>query len=344
MISMPIRYLGYACKNTILDKKNIRMRTVRKSTFESGGDDIISEKILHNLKALYSKLEWNLENDIYAFRIGSELFPWLGNYDVTKFDRYRDIEYECGFIGEYARENNIRLSFHPGPFNVLCSPNPKVVEKTTKELEAHSEIFDLMGYEPSFNTKINIHVGGVYGNKEAALEEWMRNYYQLSDSLRKRLVIENDDKQSMYSVQDLIGLHELCNGELPITFDYFHHSLHPDGLSEKDALELCVNTWPSDVVAMTHYSESRRTEKMTLITDILENNGIPLDEIKSWPKFNAYYEAAEFIKENAHSDFCLSLPKTYGNTVDVMLEAKAKEQALLGLRNPNILQELITNF
>lgn len=309
------------------------MRAIRKATFEAGGEAVIAEVILHNLQILQKTLEWNLDNDIRAFRIGSELFPWMGHYSVEKLERFKEIEYECAYTGEFARENGIRLSFHPGPFNVLCSPDPAVIAKTTKELEAHSEIFDLMGYTPSFDTKINIHVGGAYGDKEGALETWTQNYRRLSASLRKRLVIENDDKRSMYSVKDLYGLHELCDGELPITFDYFHHSLHPDGLSEEAALGVAVSTWPTDVVPVTHYSESRRLEYQSIIEQIFQNNFMNLQEdLHKWPTLQLYYDQWSMIKENAHSDYVNRLPETYGHQIDVMLEAKAKDRALLAVR------------
>jgi len=341
---MPIRHLGYVAKNLELENSGIKMQTVRRATFDLYGEDIITEKILHNLNVLYQILEWNIKNDIYAFRLGSELFPWLGNYNVKSFKRFDEIEYECSFIGEYARENNIRLSFHPGPFNVLCSPDNTVVEKTIRELEAHSEIFDLMGYEPSFNTKINIHVGGAYGDKVGALEKWVSNYYKLSESLRQRLVIENDDTTSMYSVQDLYGLHELCNNELPITFDYYHHSLHQDGISEKEALDIVTSTWPKDIVPVTHYSESRREEHLKIITDICRKNGIDIEtELPEWPTLYNTYLGWEMIKENAHSDNVNGPINTYGHTIDVMLEAKAKEQALLKLREKQLILENTNN-
>jgi len=319
-----------------LEKQGIRMNTVRKSTFESGGEDIISEKIIHNLKTLTKILDWNVANKIYSFRIGSELFPWIGNYDVTKFKRFDEIEYEAGFAGEHARTNGVRLSCHPGPFNVLCSPNQEVVDKTIRELEGHSQVFDLLGYDPSFNTKINIHIGGAYGDKDLALKTWSTNYYKLSESLRQRLVIENDDKRSMYNVQDLHNLHESCNGDLPITFDYYHHKLHPGDLSEEEALGTAVSTWPTNIVPVTHYSESRREEHLNIVEAICANNRIPLDHLHEWPTLAAAHKEWGMIKENAHSDYIDGPINSYNHTIDVMLEAKAKELALLGLRDNTV--------
>ena len=336
---MPIRHLGYACQNMHLSKKNVRMSTVRKATFESGGEDIVAEKIIHNLKTLTKILEWNVDHGIYSFRMGAEIFPWVGNYDPTKFKRFDEIAYEAGFAGEYARDKGVRLSSHPGPFNVLCSPRQDVVDKTIRELEGTSQIFDLLGFEPSHNTKINIHVGGAYGDKVSALEAWTKNYYKLSESLRQRLVIENDDKRSLYSVQDLHGLHELCNGELPITFDFFHHKLHPDGLSEKEALGVAVSTWPEGIVPVTHYSESRRHEHLDIIDTICSNNRIPKDQLHEWPTLQAAQKEWGMIKENAHSDYIDGPIESYDYTIDVMIEAKAKELALLGLRDSAVKAE-----
>ena len=92
---------------------------------------------------------------------------------------------------------------HPGPFHCLASPKEKVIKRTIIGLNKHAEQFDMMNYKPSHYNKINIHVGGAYGDKESALKRFCKNFELLGDSTKKRLVIENDDSPTEYSVKDL---------------------------------------------------------------------------------------------------------------------------------------------
>ena len=140
---------------------------------------------------------------------------------------------------------------------------------------------------------INIHVGGVYGDKNSALERWVHNFNLLNDDTKLRLTIENDDKQSAYTVSDLMFIHKKTG--IPIVFDYHHHTCHPDGMSHKEALELAISTWPKGIVPATHVSEPRDDKNF-----------------------------------RAHHDYIKNKINLYGNNIDVMVEAKAKELAVLG--------------
>ena len=156
----------------------------------------------------------------------------------------------------------------------------------------------MMGFEPSNYNKINIHVGGAYGDKEAALIRFCENFELLSDSTKKRLVVENDDSPNEYSVKDLIrGVHLRIG--IPITFDYFHHKFNTGGLTEEEALIAAYATWPKGVTQCCHYSESRRKEKLD-----------------------------ESIRPQAHSDIIYEKINTYGLEPDIVIEAKLKEQAI----------------
>jgi len=147
--------------------------------------------------------------------------------------------------------------------------------------------------------KINIHIGGAYGDKESAMKRFCENFHRLPDSVKTRLTVENDDKASMYSVVDLYeGVYKVIG--IPIVFDYHHHAFCTGGLSEEDALEVSISTWPSDIVPVVHYSESRSRE----------------------------YEDPK-IRPQAHSDYIIDYIETYGNTIDIMVEAKAKELAVI---------------
>ncbi len=310
--------LGYACVNMTLTNRPKKAggrvttsRTARKVTWKKGSEDpkdwdlhLLGERTLLNANDLLHYLQWNNDHDIKLFRLGSELFPWHDQYELHQLPQFNEIAKKLLECGNYARENGIRITTHPGPFNVLGSPKLDVVERTIVSLERHSETFDIMGFEPSFENKINIHVGGSYGGDfEGTAKRWIAGWHRLSDNCKKRLVLENDDKPSMWSTKMLYHYFHKEIG-IPITFDYHHHTFHPDEMSEEAALKLAATTWPEDVVQCTHYSESRAREFQD-------------------PK----------IRAQAHSDYIRDEINTYGLELDIVIEAKAKELALLEYRN-----------
>ena len=235
---------------------------------------------------------------IKLFRLSSQIFPWSDEYNVKDLKDYDEIASIMFEVGKIAKDAGQRLTMHPGPYNCLASPNPKVVEKTIKELNRHSEQFDMMGYDPSPYNKINIHVGGAYGDKESTLKRFCDNFELLNDDTKKRLVVENDDSPNEYSVKDLVNGVHLRIG-IPITFDYFHHKFNTGGLTEEEALIVASATWPEGVTQCCHYSESRQKEQLD-----------------------------ESIRPQAHSDLIYEKIQTYGLEPDIVIEAKLKEQAI----------------
>jgi len=290
--------LGYACINMTMGKKVTTNRTMVKRTFNEKGLDYVSELALLNAKDVIRILEWNRLNGISLFRLSSALIPWGDNIDITQLKDYKEIKSELKKAGDYAKFWNMRINSHPGPFNVLVSPSESVVEKTIADLELHGKVFDMMGLSKTPYNNINIHCNGVYGDKKAAMDRFIKNFQRLSKSVQSRLTIENDDKGSMYSVKDLMYIYE--NIGIPIVFDYHHHQFCTGDLSEEAALKLAATTWPKGIKQEVHYSESKALH---------ENN----------PK----------EKPQAHSLYINALPNTYGLDLDVMVEAKAKELAIL---------------
>jgi UV DNA damage endonuclease len=269
-----------------------------KRTFEQKGMDYVSELALLNAKDIIKILEWNRLNGINFFRLSSALIPWGDNIDITQLKDYKEIKSELKKAGDFAKFWSMRINSHPGPFNVLPSPNESVIQKTILDLELHGKVFDMMGLSKTTYNNINIHCNGVYGDKQSAMDRFIKNFKRLSPSVSKRLTVENDDKASMYSVKDLIYIHQ--NTGIPIVFDYHHHQFCTGDLSEEQALKLAATTWPEGIKQEVHYSESKALH---------ENN----------PK----------EKPQAHSIYINSLPNTYGLDVDVMVEAKGKELAIL---------------
>jgi UV DNA damage endonuclease len=293
--------LGYACINMTLSESKPKITTNRsmiKRTFQEKGIEYASELALQNARDLFHILKWNNENGIKLFRLSSEFFPWASEYNLEQLPHYLRIKTLLEGCGNYAKNNGLRLTSHPGPFNVLTSPRKNVVENTFKDLTLHGEMFDLLGLERTHYNKINIHCNGVYGDKKSAMDRFCENFSKLPDSVKTRLTVENDDKASMYSVKDLMYIHEKIG--IPIVFDYHHHKFNTGGLTEEQALSLAVSTWPEGITPIVHYSESK-----------------------------ALHEENEKLKPQAHSDYINELPDTYGLDVDIMVESKAKELAIL---------------
>jgi UV DNA damage endonuclease len=290
--------LGYACINITMGKKVTTNRTMVKRTFESKGLDYVSELALLNAKDIIKILEWNRMNGIKFFRLSSALIPWGDNIDLTQLKDYKEIKSELKKAGDFAKYWDIRITSHPGPFVVLVSPKESVVAAAIADLELHGKVFDMMGLSKTPYNKINIHCNGVYGDKKSAMDRFIKNFQRLSKSVQKRLTIENDDKASMYSVKDLMYIHKVI--KTPIVFDYHHHQFCTGDLSEQSALELAVSTWPKGIIPVVHYSESK-----------------------------ALHENNSKEKPQAHSLYINTLPNTYGEDVDIMVEAKAKELAIL---------------
>jgi UV DNA damage endonuclease len=290
--------LGYACINSTLGKEITTNRTMTNATFQRRGLPYVSELALKNSKDIIKILKWNVDNGILFFRLSSMIIPWSDRIDIEQLPAYKGIVSSLREAGDYATEHGIRINAHPGPFVVLTSPKENVVLNSINDLEMHGRIFDLMGLSRTPYNNINIHCNGVYGDKQSAMDRFCDNFERLSDSVKSRLTVENDDKASMYSVKDLMYIHERTS--IPIVFDYHHFTFNTGGQTEEEALKLASTTWKSGIKQEVHYSESK---------SLHEGN----------PKENP----------QAHSLYINSLPHTYGLDLDVMVECKAKELAIL---------------
>ena len=292
--------LGYACINMTLGSQKPKITTNRsmiKKTFKEKGIPYASELGIQNCRDLSEIIKWNHQNGINFFRLSSDLFPWASEYNLTELPHYNRIKTLLAGAGHLADKYNQRISSHPGPFNVLVSPREHVVQNTITDLTINGEVFDLMGLSRTPYNKINIHCNGVYGDKISAMDRFCKNFERLPESVQTRLTVENDDKASMYSVKDLMYIHERIG--IPIVFDYHHHKFCTGDLSEEEALNLAVSTWPKGITPAVHYSESKALN----------------ENLK--------------VKPQAHSDYIKKIPNTYGLDVDIMVEAKAKELTVL---------------
>tara|TARA_R110000744_G_scaffold66913_2_gene136700 strand:- start:73 stop:708 length:636 start_codon:yes stop_codon:yes gene_type:complete len=196
------------------------------------------------------------------------------------------------------------------------------------ELNKSAQIMDLMGLPNSRMSKINIHVGGAYGDKKSALERFCKNYLRTSASVQSKLTVENDDKASMYSVRDLYeGVYKVVG--IPIVFDYHHHQFCTGDMTEEQAIKLAAKTW-GNVKQCTHYSESRRREQTLIVEDIMAKNKITEQTLQDWPTIAKMYKEVGKIRVQAHSDYIVDEINDYGLDIDVVVESKAKELAVQG--------------
>lgn len=296
--------LGYACINSTLQKteKVTCNRTMIKRTFQARGVPYASELALSNVKGLLRIIQWNNQHDISVYRMTSSLFPWVSEYEMSSLPDYEEIVSVMQEAGQLAMSSGQRLSFHPGQFCVLASPTKHVVVNAANELNKHAQMMDLMGLPKSPAAKINIHVGGAYGEHDKALSRFCKNAVKhLTDSTLSRLTVENDDKPNVFSTKMLYnGVFKQIG--IPIVFDSHHYELGPQDGSYQEAFYLARSTWPSGVKQQCHHSNSKR-----------------------------HYEDPTRPKVS-HSSWFYTPFEHYGEDVDVVLECKAKELALFKYR------------
>ena len=294
--------LGYACINQTLQKteKVQCNRGMIKRTFKAKGIAYASELALINVNGLRRVIEWNNAHGIKVYRMTSCLFPWFSEYDMFDLPDINQIADIMADAGRIAMEGGQRLSFHPGPFNVLASPNDSVVTKTIKELNDHSAQMDLMDLPVSPMAKINIHVGGAYGEHDKALARFCDNAVKhLTHSAISRLTVENDDKANLYSTKMLYeGVYQKIG--VPIVFDSHHFELGPQDVPYDESFDMAYDSWPSSIRPTCHHSNGKKE-----------------------------YEDNTIRSKAAHSNYYYKPFNSCGKSVDIVLEAKCKEKALM---------------
>ena len=300
--------IGYACMHheARFPHRATTGRTVRLKTRQAGLGEV-SQKALQNAEDLLHILRWNVQMGFGCFRISS-IFPWLDTYDVHELPDWKSIEPVLGACTDTIRDHGLRITTHPGQYVCLASPNPKTVEASIKELNAHGKMMDLLGLPRTPWSKINIHIGGTYTKNPSGADlevvgaRFAEAFLQLDESVQTRLTLENDDKPNCWSVHGLLDwvlpqIKARSGFDVPLVFDSLHWQLGPQTDPRDKSYSLCLGsaarTWGA-VVPIVHHSESRDGS-------------------------------------TAHSDaFTTLFPNPEGIVVDVMLEAKHKEVAGLG--------------
>jgi len=292
--------LGLCCINTILRDKDIFCsRTMRLSTLMTKGVEEAKRLALQNCQDMITMIKWNAENGIRFFRLSSDIFPHISNPEAPKYT----LDFSQHLLtegGKLARQYKQRLTFHPGQFNVIPTPNENVFEKTCIELGIHAEILDRMGCDQ--DSIMVIHGGGLYGDKKTAIARFITNFYRLPENVQRRLVLENCEKS--YSVEDCLEICEKIN--IPHVFDTHHYEcynlLHPNErlLPAAEYIPRILETW------------NRRGIK---------------------PKFHISTQCCGG-RVGKHADYIDKIPDYLLNIsqpVDIAVEAKDKEQAIYDL-------------
>ena len=302
--NLPVQ-LGLCCLNTILRAQKPPVFASRKMiirTVEEQGIDVLKQKIIENLKDVLTMMDWNEENGIKVFRLSSELFPHKSNPKVQDydFDFAKDLLKE---IGEKSKKYNQRLTFHPGQYNVVGTPDEKAFQQTVCDLKYHADVLDLMGLDD--NSVMVVHGGGIYGNKAETMERWCRQYMMLPENVKKRLVLENCEK--CFSIEDCLYVSSKIN--IPVVFDTHHY----------------------DCYCQLHLDEKFKPAS-EYIADILQT----WHKRNIKPKFHVSEQGSGRIGH--HSDFIevipeylLEIPDIYCVDIDIMIEAKMKEQSIFKL-------------
>jgi UV DNA damage endonuclease len=288
---------GLCCISLKLKEQGFGHQTMTYKRFSSlpreEALEILGSRIQNNLMVTNKTIQFCAENN-YVYRVSSDIFPLItydeANVSLEDLPNHNLIQDEFDNIAQTIDNTNIRVSCHPSEFNSLSSLTERVVEKTITELNFYSSFFDRIGLPANTNSPMNLHVHNNNGTREEISHRFYNNFKKLDENCRARLTIENDDKLNCWSVKELVDIfHPITR--IPICFDYLHHKCHPNGLTEREAINMCYDTWQTK--PLFHYSESR-------------------------PGNNP----------RAHADYAKEPFDNYGLEFDIDMELKAKDLAL----------------
>ena len=306
--------LGLCCLNLELKEGKPPIypsRTITQDGVRKNGLAELQKRTLDNLADVEKMILWNEEHNIRVFRLSSNLFPQYTNPAIPEILRRRgDGPYNMNFameslhrIGKLARKYGHRLTFHPSQYNVLATPHDVALASTIADLTHHADMLDAMGCDR--NSIMVVHGGGTYEDKPAATSRWCKRYKALPHRVRKRLVLENDERD--YSIEDCLEIHRRVG--IPLCFDLFHHfcyiKAHPD-----------ANLQPAEYYLPTVLDSWKRA-KIRPKFHISEQGGGKLGH------------HSDYV--NVIPDYMFDIPDRYGIKIDIMIEAKKKEKAIARL-------------
>jgi len=285
--------IGYPCIHRTIG-------CTANSTFRlnSYSEERLIQAVQNNLDCLQKILEWNVKHNLLFFRISSQLVPFA-SHPICRFKWQTYFDESFKKNGTFIKNNNIRISMHPDQFILLNAKDEKIVKRSVAELEYHCTVLDLMQLDKT--AKVQIHIGGVYGDKKTSIERFIHEYKKLPQYVKSRLVIENDDHR--YSLADCLHIHKQI--EVPIVFDTLHHECFNNGENFLEAIASASKTWKKiDGLLMVDYSSQEKGKRKGA-----HAQKIDIKHFKS------------FISQTKDFDF------------DIMLEIKDKEASALKAKN-----------
>jgi UV DNA damage endonuclease len=281
--------IGYPCIN-----RTIGCKSGRTFRLKSYSEERLIATVQNNLECLFRIIRFNVAHDLRFFRITSDLIPFA-SHPVNQFGWREHFRKEFSDIGDYIRQNGIRISMHPDQFVVINSLDPEVFGRSLGELIYHARVLDALGLDQS--AKIQVHVGGVYTGKPKSTKRFIGRFRNLPEEVARRLVIENDDR--LYTLSDCLAISEEIR--IPVLFDSFHHQVNSSGQTIQEAFESVVRTWDKE-------------------------DGVPMVDYSSQAADSRRSNHAETLNTQDFRDF-LQITQNYD--FDVMLEIKDKEASAL---------------
>lgn len=293
---MKIR-LGYACISKTLSNVTTSS-TITYTTFQKDKDyKKIDTAIKSNLNALKEILTYNIKNNIHFFRLSSKLIPLATKSDVIfdYIDPYKDY---YNSIAKIIKDNKLRIDFHPDEFCVLNSTKSEVVKNSIAILEYHYNLLKALEIK---NKILVLHIGGNTFGKKNSISRFINNFNTLSKDIQESIAIENDDK--IFNIRDCVYISKNIN--VPVILDYHHHICNHDELDINDYLKDILSSWHNTTPKMHFSSPKNKTKK-----DFRSHN--------------------DYINVDAFINF-INILKPFNHDVDIMIEAKAKDEALFRL-------------
>lgn len=302
--------LGFAVK--VMARTDLPSNDARR--FQNNPHLRVSIGYLRNIFAYLRKTK------ISMYRMSSDIAPYSTHPDLPQFHgQIAECAAELAQLGAEARAQNLRLSLHPSQFIVLNSPDEGLVQKSIADLIAQTAILDAMQMGP--DAVVVLHVGGVYADREASIERFIRRYEQLPEAVRRRLVLENDDIR--FSVGDVLRIHQATG--VPLIYDYQHHMCFDrEGIPVAQALAAVLRTWPTNVRPKIHFSTPRTEGK------IGQRKNKTTGKKEDYVQGPVWTNHADYINPFEFANVLRTVPDA---VFDVMLECKLKDMALLRLRD-----------
>lgn len=245
--------IGYACLTIGVEQTKFNSCRLKNANRNN-----LLNIIDTNLQALENIVDYNIKNNIKLFRITSDLIPF-GSSSVNTIPWWDEFSTKLDLIGEKIRSSSMRVSMHPGQYTVLNSPDEDVVKRAIEDLEYHNRVLDSLGV--GSDSKIILHIGGVYNDKNKATDRFISNFLSIDKNIKKRMVIENDDRS--FNIEEVLSIGEIL--KIPVVFDNLHYEVLQSGseTNSKYWIDRCRKTWSGkDGTQKIHYSQQDPTKRL----------------------------------------------------------------------------------